>query len=51
MEDEEFRDLCDSFRSPHIWKKVGNKWQLRHTPSNDGTDDTPQISETTASSK
>ena len=24
-----FNDLCDTFRSPHIWKYVNNKWELR----------------------
>jgi len=28
---EEFMDLCDLFRSPHLWKKVNNEWKLRHT--------------------
>lgn len=36
-----FNDLCDTFRSPHLWKKVGNDWQLRHavwheTPHSNG---------------
>ncbi len=22
--------LCDKFRSPHLWKREGNQWQLRH---------------------
>lgn len=39
MEDDEFRALCDSFRSPHLWKKVGSEWKLRHTASFDGVDD------------
>jgi len=25
-----FHKLCDKFRSPHLWKKVGKKWILRH---------------------
>ena len=29
---EEFLDLCDEFRSPHLWRIVDNEWQLRHTP-------------------
>ena len=24
-----FNDLCDTFRSPHIWKYINNKWELR----------------------
>jgi hypothetical protein len=30
MDVEEFFDLCDQFRSPHLWHKVGGKWVLRH---------------------
>lgn len=33
-----FRNL-DKFRSPHLWKKEGNLWKLRHTVNNDGIDD------------
>jgi hypothetical protein len=22
--------LCDKFRSPHLWKKEGSEWRLRH---------------------
>lgn len=25
-----FLSLCDSFRSPHLWTKEGNKWRLNH---------------------
>lgn len=39
MKPEEFLELCDKFRSPHIWKKVGNEWKLRHTANKDGADD------------
>jgi len=31
MDMEYFRLLTDSFRSPHIWKLVGEKWELRHS--------------------
>jgi len=34
-----FIKLCDKFRSPHLWKKIGKKWHLRHTANKDGTDD------------
>ncbi len=30
MDHDYFRHLSDSFRSPHIWKKEGNQWKLRH---------------------
>ena len=25
-----FNELCDKFRSPHIWKLKDNKWELRN---------------------
>lgn len=34
-----FFKICNTFRSPHIWKKVGKKYQLRHTVNFDGQDD------------
>ena len=34
-----FFKLCEKFRSPHLWKKIGKKWYLRHTANNDGIDD------------
>lgn len=39
MRPERFLEFCDEFRSPHLWKKVNNIWQLRHTVNNDGCDD------------
>ena len=31
MDVEEFFNLCDKFRSPHLWKKQANgEWELRH---------------------
>lgn len=36
---QDFYKIVDSFRSPHIWKTVNNKWKLRHTVSKDGTDE------------
>lgn len=39
MEPERFIELCDEFRSPHLWKKVNNEWKLRHTVNKDGADD------------
>jgi N-acetyl sugar amidotransferase len=32
MNREEFLELCDQFRSPHLWKVEGNEWTLRHKP-------------------
>lgn len=32
MDPEYFKnELTDKFRSPHLWSKIDNKWQLRHT--------------------
>ena len=28
-----FENLADRFRSPHLWQRSGDKWQLRHTVS------------------
>lgn len=39
MRPERFMELCDAFRSPHLWKKDGRGWALRHTVNGDGTDD------------
>tara|TARA_Y100000591_G_C21505803_1_gene532211 strand:- start:85 stop:654 length:570 start_codon:yes stop_codon:yes gene_type:complete len=36
---EKFHDLCNEFRSPHLWKKENNKWMLRHNVNSDGVDD------------
>lgn len=33
---EEFFDLCDKFRSPHLWKVIDGEWTLRHRPTDDG---------------
>ena len=35
----EFYKICDSFRSPHLWKKTGGGFRLRHTVNEDGVDD------------
>lgn len=29
---EEFNNLCDHFRSPHLWKRENGTWTLRHRP-------------------
>jgi N-acetyl sugar amidotransferase len=39
MTEEKFNQLCDEFRSPHIWKKNSNGYFLRHTVNKDGADD------------
>jgi len=30
MSRESFMDLCDKFRSPHLWRYDNGVWQLRH---------------------
>ena len=39
MDSEFFHSLCDDFRSPHLWKKEGSEWRLRHTVNFDGYND------------
>lgn len=31
LKPERFFQLCDEFRSPHLWKKEDGEWKLRHT--------------------
>jgi hypothetical protein len=33
MNPEEFLEICDKFRSPHLWKLENGEWKLRHTVS------------------
>ena len=35
MSSDEFKALCDEFRSPHLWKIEDNEWKLRKTPYNE----------------
>jgi len=30
---DEFMDLCEKFRSPHLWTKMNGEWKLRHSVS------------------
>jgi N-acetyl sugar amidotransferase len=39
MSPDDFHELCDKYRSPHLWNKVNGEWKLRHTVNSDGTDD------------
>ncbi len=39
IKEKYFLNLCDKFRSPHLWKKIKNEFKLRHTANKDGTDD------------
>lgn len=34
MSEEEFFEIADSFRSPHLWKQTPQGWQLRHQVEN-----------------
>jgi N-acetyl sugar amidotransferase len=36
---ERFVQLCDEFRSPHLWKRVSGDWKLRHNVAGDGVED------------
>jgi hypothetical protein len=31
MDESEFRETVDKFRSPHLWEKFGGEWKLKHT--------------------
>jgi N-acetyl sugar amidotransferase len=33
MKPERFHELCDKGRSPHLWKREGGEWKLRHQVS------------------
>jgi N-acetyl sugar amidotransferase len=33
MKPEHFHELCDKFRSPHLWEKINGEWRLRHRVS------------------
>lgn len=39
MKPEYFHELCDRFRSPHLWKQEGGEWKLRYNVAGTGTDD------------
>jgi N-acetyl sugar amidotransferase len=39
MTKDEFTEIIDAHRSPHIWKKTTEGWKLRHSVSLDGEDD------------
>lgn len=44
MSRNEFFEIVDRYRSPHLWEQVDGQWKLRHTVNQDGTDDQPSIS-------
>ena len=40
MDPDHFHELCDKFRSPHLWgKDLDGRWRLRHNVSSTGLDD------------
>jgi len=39
ISEEYFWEVINSWRSEHIWKKINNEWQLRHTVFGGGVDD------------
>ena len=39
MKPARFHELCEEFRSPHLWKKEKGEWKLRHNVNNNGADD------------
>ena len=39
MKPERFHELCDQFRSPHLWSKENGEWKLRHNVAGTGADD------------
>lgn len=39
LKPERFYQLCDEFRSPHLWAKKGSEWKLRHNVWGGGTED------------
>ncbi len=39
MKPERFHELCDQFRSPHLWTKESGEWKLSHNVSLTGADD------------
>ena len=34
MDEDEFIEIADSFRSPHLWRKAGDTWELRQRVEN-----------------
>ena len=39
ISEEEFNKVIDKHRSPHIWKKIGDEWVLKHNVAGTGCDD------------
>lgn len=39
LSEDKFHQICDEFRSPHLWIKTNKGWKLRHNVNKDGYDD------------
>jgi N-acetyl sugar amidotransferase len=39
IDPDHFIELCDKFRSPHLWTKATGEWKLRHNVCGEGIDD------------
>jgi N-acetyl sugar amidotransferase len=39
LNEKNFYEICDKFRSPHLWAFNNKKWKLRHTINQDGYDE------------
>jgi N-acetyl sugar amidotransferase len=39
IDSNKFADLCDQFRSPHLWSKESDGWKLRHNVWGGGVND------------
>jgi N-acetyl sugar amidotransferase len=39
IDPDHFIELCDKFRSPHLWTNVTGAWKLRHNVYGEGMDD------------
>lgn len=37
--EDHFWQIVDAYRPPHLWKKIGGEWKLRHTAWGGGVDD------------
>jgi hypothetical protein len=33
LDEQQFFDIADAFRSPHLWRRDGDAWKLRHKVS------------------
>jgi N-acetyl sugar amidotransferase len=40
MKPDRFMELCDEFRSPHLWANINGEWKLKYTVNGTGVEDT-----------